>query len=117
MLASTQTIMPLPEDQLVARCRQGDMEAFAQLYALYQQAVFTHAYYLIGSREEAQDVCQETFLRAYRALPNFRGGCSLKTWLLTICGNLCRDHLRTSRKRREINYDPRQAQELLLQPP
>jgi RNA polymerase sigma-70 factor, ECF subfamily len=76
MLASTEAVMPGQEDQLLARCRQGDIDAFAQLYALYEQPVFHHAYYLLGNRDNAQDVRQETFLRAYRALPSFRGQCS-----------------------------------------
>jgi RNA polymerase sigma-70 factor, ECF subfamily len=112
MLASTETAMPGDEDQLLARCRQGDIDAFAQLYSLYEQPVFRHAYYLLGNRDNAQDMRQETFLRAYRALPTFRGQCSLKTWLFKICGNLCRDHLRTAHTQREVGYDPRQAQDL-----
>ena len=116
MIASTEAAMPVhenqSEDQLLTRCRQGDIDALAQLYALYEQPVFRHAYYLLGNRDDAQDVRQETFLRAYRSLPAFNGRCSLKTWLLTICTNLCRDHLRSRRTQREIGYDPAQAQEL-----
>jgi RNA polymerase sigma-70 factor (ECF subfamily) len=113
MLASTEAAMPVyEEDQLLMQCRQGEIDALAQLYALYEQPVFRHAYYLLGNRDDAQDMRQETFLRAYRALPTFNGRCSLKTWLFTICTNLCRDHLRSARTKREVGYDPGQAQDL-----
>jgi RNA polymerase sigma-70 factor (ECF subfamily) len=113
MLAPTEAAMPISEeDQLLTRCRQGDIDALGQLYARYEQAVFRHAYYLLGNRDDAQDVRQETFLRAYRALPAFNRRCTLKTWLLTICTNLCRDHQRSMRAQREVGYDPGQAQEL-----
>lgn len=95
--------MQMPEEQLVARCRAGDLDALGQVYERYERHVFRYAYYLLGQREEADDIKQETFLRAYQSIGKFRSRSSLQTWLLAICGNLCRDRIR-SWERRKIQY-------------
>lgn len=96
--------MPAMEDQLAARCRAGDLEAFSEVYALYERQVFRYAYHLLGHREDADDIKQETFVRAYQAIGKFRSDSSLQTWLFKICGNLCRDRLKSWEKRK-IHYD------------
>ena len=73
------------DTRLIARSRAGDMAAFEQIYRNYERPVFRHALYLLGSREDADDVKQETFLRAYRMLASFRNDCDLQTWLYKIC--------------------------------
>lgn len=98
-------VMTAPSDErLVARCRIGDLDAFAQVYHLYEKRVFRFAYHLLGHRDDADDIKQETFLKAYQAIGRFRGDSSLQTWLLKICGNLCRDRIK-SWERRKVNYD------------
>ncbi|HEV2472957.1 MAG TPA: RNA polymerase sigma factor [Chthonomonadales bacterium] len=87
------------------------LEVFAAIYGQYEQQVFRHAYYLLGHREDADDVKQETFVRAYQAMPGFRSESSLSTWLLRICSNLCHTRLRSRSRRAEILYDPQDAQE------
>ena len=82
------------ETHLLIRCRAGDQDAFAQMTALYERSIFRYAYYMLGHREDALDIQQETFVRAYQSIGAFRGDCSLNTWLLKICANLCRNHLR-----------------------
>ena len=90
---------------LIARARAGDSAAFGDLYAKYERAVFRYAYHLLASRDDADDVKQETFVRAYQNLAGFRGDSSLYTWLLRICGNLCRDRAK-SWERRCVTYAP-----------
>src|SRR4051812_32983904 len=68
--------MQRAEERLLTGCRAGDPEAFGALYGDYAEAVYRHAYHLLGHREDAHDVRQETFLRAFRALATFRGECS-----------------------------------------
>lgn len=82
------------ETQLLTRCRAGDRDAFAQVVAAHERSIFRYAYTMLGHREDALDVQQETFIRAYQAIGNFRGDASLHTWLLKICANLCRTRLR-----------------------
>src|SRR5437660_7998669 len=84
-----------PEDGLLARCRAGDLDAFGLIYDEHERHVFRFAYHVLGKHDDADDVKQETFLRAYRALGNFRADCSLRTWLLRICANLCRDRIKS----------------------
>jgi RNA polymerase sigma-70 factor, ECF subfamily len=105
MLAGTQLVMGVPEDHLLARCWNGDVEAFGRIYAEYEQGVFRHAYRLLGSHEDALDACQETFVKAFHAMRSFRGDCSLRVWLLRICTNQCRNQLRTRLRRREISLE------------
>src|SRR5579871_2152635 len=112
MIATRGVIMQVAEDQLVSRCRAGDLDAFAQVYERYERQVFRYAYHLLGHREDADDIKQETFLRAYQAIGNFRSESSLQTWLLKICGNLCRDRMK-SWDRRKVLYDSRLEQDCL----
>ncbi len=64
------------------------------LYTRHGAQVFRHAYFLLGSRDDADDILQETFLRAHKALGSFAARSSHQTWLLRICTNLCYDHQR-----------------------
>ncbi len=96
--------IPPQEFHLVDRCRAGDMDAFSEVYALYQTRVFRYAYHLLGHRDDADDIKQETFLKAYQAIRSFRNDASLQTWLFKICGNLCRDRIKSWEKRK-VDYD------------
>lgn len=88
----------MSETDLISHARQGDLEAFNSLVLRYQERVYRQAYWMLGDPQSADDICQETFLRAFHKLSSFRGG-SLQAWLLTIASRLCLDELR-SRKRR-----------------
>lgn len=86
----SQRIAADPDADLVERCRYGDAEAFAELYARYGGLVFNLALRHLGDREEAADLTQEVFLRVHRHLRGFRGQSSLKTWIYRIALNRCR---------------------------
>jgi RNA polymerase sigma-70 factor, ECF subfamily len=90
--------MTLTDDELVARSRGGDVESFNQLILRWERPIFALAYRVIGREEEARDVCQEAFLRAYRALPGFKGQAKFSSWLYRITLNLCRDWIRKQRR-------------------
>lgn len=72
---------------LVGRSAQGDREAFDTLVTRHQASVFRLARYLIGNKDEAEDVLQQTFLSAWQGARGFRGESSIRTWLLTIARN------------------------------
>lgn len=91
--------LPGADNQLLARCRAGDTEAFAEIYDRYERTVFRCAYHLLGHYEDAIDIRQETFVRAFLSLADFREDCALLTWLLKICRNLCRDRARSWERR------------------
>jgi RNA polymerase sigma-70 factor (ECF subfamily) len=87
---------------LVARFQGGDDPAFDELVSRHQRKVLDFAYRMIGDAAEAQDVAQETFVRAYRALPDYRpGAAAFTTWLFQIARRLALDRLR-ARSRRPV---------------
>lgn len=94
-----------PDERLVRMAQQGDQAAFAQLVAAHRDRLFTLAARELGSAADAEDVVQETLLRAWRALPGFRRDASLSTWLYRICLNAIHDHRSRSARRSTTALD------------
>jgi RNA polymerase sigma-70 factor (ECF subfamily) len=90
--------MTWTDEELVARSIRGDPESFNELILRWERPIYALAYRTIGREEDARDVCQETFLRAFRALPAFRGQAKFSSWLYRIALNLCRDWIRRERR-------------------
>ena len=90
--------MTWTDEELVARSVGGDAESFNELILRWERPIYALAYRTIGREEDARDVCQETFLRAFRALPGFRGQAKFSSWLYRIALNLCRDWIRRERR-------------------
>ncbi len=86
---------------LIREAQAGSRAAFDALVRQYDGAVLRLALRLTGSEQDAQDIHQEAFLKAYRYLQNFRFECSFYTWIYRIATNLCLDHLRRRKSRRE----------------
>ena len=86
------------DEELVSRSQSGDVDSFNQLILRWERPIYALAYRVIGREEDARDVCQETFLRAYRALPGFKGEAKFSSWLYRITLNLCRDWIRKQRR-------------------
>ena len=91
-------LMTWTDEDLVARARGGDVESFNQLILRWERPIYALAYRVIGREEDARDVCQETFLRAFRALPGFKGQAKFSSWLYRIALNLCHDWVRRCRR-------------------
>jgi len=83
----------------VDRLRQGDPRAFEELVIAYQHRVFGVALRMLGSRAEAEEAAQEVFLRAHRAIADFRGDAKLSTWLYAIASRLCMNRLTSGERR------------------
>lgn len=90
--------MTSTDEELVARSIRGDTDSFNELILRWERPIYALAYRTIGREEDARDVCQETFLRAFRALPGFRGQAKFSSWLYRITLNLCRDWMRRQRR-------------------
>ena len=90
--------MPDPEQHLIQRAQKGDQEASAALVTEHQRYVYNLALRVLKNEEEALDLAQETFVRAWTALPNFRGQSKFRTWLYRIVTNLCYNRLPNLRR-------------------
>src|ERR1044072_6663916 len=93
-----QPFMNWTDEDLVTRSRGGDLDSFNQLILRWERPIYALAYRVIGREEDARDVCQEAFLRAFRALPGFKGQANFSSWLYRITLNLCRDWIRRQRR-------------------
>lgn len=91
----------LDEASLIRTAQRGDQEAFERLVREYDRSVLRLAMNLLRSPDEARDVYQEAFLKVYRNLGSFRFDCSFHTWLYRIVTNVCLDHLRRRKVRKE----------------
>jgi RNA polymerase sigma-70 factor (ECF subfamily) len=90
--------MAVSDEELVARSIAGDTDSFNQLILRWERPIYALAYRQIGREEDARDVVQDAFLRAFRALPGFKGQAKFSSWLYRITLNLCRDWLRRQRR-------------------
>ena len=90
--------MQTTDEELVALSTAGDPASFNQLVVRWQRPIYALAYRVLGREEDARDVCQETFLRAFRALKGFKGQAKFSSWLYRIALNLCRDWIRRERR-------------------
>lgn len=88
---------PEADEELVRRSLNGDQRAFAEIVNRYRDKIYNLGYRMLGSREEAEDVTQETFLHTFRALASFRLKERFSPWIYKIASNLCLDRLRKNR--------------------
>src|SRR5439155_24136220 len=90
---------------LVQRTLAGETEAYDTLVQRYQRQVYNLAYRMLGNSEDAGDLVQETFIRAFGALHSFRQDASFLTWLYKITSNLCIDHMRSRKSKSALSLD------------
>lgn len=84
----------MDDKHILARARRGELDAFEELVRQYEKRVYAVALRSSGSPEDAADITQEVFLRAWRSIESFRGDSGFSTWLFRITMNLCVDHAR-----------------------
>ena len=89
------------DDELIRAAQKGERTAFDSLVRRYDRSVLRLALHMLGNEQDAQDVHQDAFIKAYRHLSNFRFECSFYTWLYRIVTNLCLDQLRRRKSRKE----------------
>ncbi len=87
------------EQSLIDRAREGDADAYGELVGRHQDRIYNAACYLLGDREQARDITQEVFVRAYEKLEGFRGDAKFYTWLYSIMLNMVRNVWRKRSRR------------------
>ena len=101
----------MTEKRLIQQAKLGNKQAFETLVQTHAQQVYTLALRTLKNEQEAEDIAQETFVRAWRSLPRFRGASKFSTWLYRITTNLCYNRL--PKLRQELNaLDPDQQEEI-----
>jgi RNA polymerase sigma-70 factor (ECF subfamily) len=100
---------------LVGRAQEGDSAAFEQLVVSSQNEVYALAFKLLGNEQDALDISQDAFLKAYLSIGSFRGDSKFSVWLYRVTYNLCLDKLRKKKRRRETRLDNDADTELELQ--
>ena len=98
------------DELLLRRARRGDPEAFEQLIGPLEQRIWRICWHYTGNREAAEDCGQETMLRIWRNLGNYRGDCALESWVYRIAANCCMDYLRKKKRDRSVSVEPLKEQ-------
>src|SRR5882672_1665964 len=104
-MGTSTLVMEVTDADLVRKTLSGKTEAYNALVQRYQRQVYNLAYRMLGNAEDAGDLVQETFLRAYGALASFRQDASFLTWLYKIASNLCIDQLRSRKAKGALSLD------------
>ncbi|HOV33750.1 MAG TPA: RNA polymerase sigma factor [Candidatus Hydrogenedens sp.] len=94
------------ELELVQKSRQGNTEAFAELVRKHQQIVFNIAYRFMRDTELAEDMAQESFIKAFKHIKGFRGDCTFSTWLYRVTCSVCLTELNRRKKKLEVELQP-----------
>ena len=93
----------IEDELLVKRAAAGNQDAFEQLLTRYQAQVYRLCFRMAGNADDAQDLTQEAFIKAWRNLPGFRFDCAFSTWLYRLTSNVCLDFLRAQRRRQTVS--------------
>ncbi len=103
----TESDTPAPEEEsaLVARARQGDLQAYDELIKRYQERIYATIYHMTSNHEDANDLAQEAFIKAYSALKSFKGGSSFYTWLYRIAVNKTINFLKQRKNRQAMSLN------------
>jgi RNA polymerase sigma factor (sigma-70 family) len=100
-------VVPVPEDEmvLVARARDGDLAAYDDLVRRYQERIYATLYHMTSNHEDANDLAQEAFIKAFQALKSFKGGSSFYTWVYRIAVNKTINFLKQRKNRAQMSLD------------
>ena len=96
---------PVDEDVLVRQARHGDLEAYDELVRRYQERIYATVYHMTSNHEDANDLAQESFIKAFEALKTFKGGSSFYTWLYRIAVNKTINFLKQRKNRVHLSLN------------
>jgi len=96
---------PMPETELVKRARGGDLAAYDDLDRRYQERIYATIYHMTSNHEDANDLAQEAFIKAFHALKSFKGGSSFYTWVYRIAVNKTINFLKQRKNKTQMSLD------------
>jgi RNA polymerase sigma-70 factor (ECF subfamily) len=96
---------PIDETVLVKRATNGDLEAYDELVRRYQERIYATVYHMTANHEDANDLAQEAFIKAFQALKSFKGGSSFYTWVYRIAVNKTINFLKQRKNRSQMSLD------------
>ncbi len=94
-----------PDQNLIDRARDGDLAAFDDLVRKYSQRLYSHVYHMTSNREDAYDLLQDIFAKAYRSLRKFQGKSTFYTWIYSIATNMTINHLKKKKRKAAMSLD------------
>ena len=106
-------VVPIDEAQWVSRAKEGDQAAFEAIFQKYERQIHGFIYRMMGNAEDANDLTQECFIRAYRALPQTSADLNVSAWLHRIASNACLDVLRRRQRIRWLPWETHKHEHLL----
>jgi RNA polymerase sigma-70 factor (ECF subfamily) len=101
----SETPAPVEEAVLVEQARRGDLEAYDELIRRYQERIYATVYHMTSNHEDANDLAQESFIKAFQALKSFKGGSSFYTWLYRIAVNKTINFLKQRKNRIHLSLN------------
>ncbi len=93
------------ENSLLIKAQNGDIQAFETLTSSYYTKTYNICYRMLNNPEDASEQAQETFIKAFRYIKDFKGNCSISTWLYRIATNVCLDYLRKNRNKQNLSLE------------
>jgi len=96
---------PVEESELVARARKGDLGAYGELMQRYQERIYATIYHMTSNHEDANDLAQEAFIKAFQALKSFKGGSSFYTWVYRIAVNKTINFLKQRKNKAQMSLN------------
>jgi RNA polymerase sigma-70 factor (ECF subfamily) len=103
--APSEATAPVEEMDLVRRARKGDLTAYDELVRRYQERIYATVYHMTANHEDANDLAQEAFIKAFQALKSFKGGSSFYTWVYRIAVNKTINFLKQRRNKGQMSLD------------
>lgn len=102
------------ENNLLQKAQSGDIGAFEELMSVYYSKVYNICYRLLNNTEDAYEQAQETFIKAFKYIKDFKGNCAISTWLYRIATNVCLDFIRKNKKKKTVSIEQSTFEDLQL---
>ena len=103
--AAQPAAVPTEEQVLVRRAQRGDLAAYDELIRRYQERIYATVYHMTSNHEDANDLAQDAFIKAFQALKSFKGGSSFYTWIYRIAVNKTINFLKQRKNRSHLSLD------------